>query len=327
MSLLDLSTDDADDGFGLDVDELEMDIGADIFRPSATLADDSFLKDEFSLDAMSLEPLSFCEFGPFSPPSSPRLRKKDASFTHQEIGGVKPEPATSLPPKYFKTVRSSPQKRRMISRTLGQIKSFSFSTPPPGPIALPPVAATPLTVVTRSPSPKTIRPKKVDEDVVIKEEPIEAEPEPVVTPKRQAARMLLAPTPTASPVSSPLPSSPSPGASASSSMASPLRAAPSSPSTTTPIYIKKEVLEDDAFSPMVKMTNKNVAATWTTLQDMPTLPPRYYRGPDSSPEKKRAHSTTFGRMSTFSFKMPKLDADADDSVNFMKRGATMAPQP
>ncbi|KDO24476.1 hypothetical protein SPRG_10292 [Saprolegnia parasitica CBS 223.65] len=302
MSLLDLSTDDADDGFGLAVDELEMDIGADIFRPSATLADDSFLKDEFSLDAMSLEPLLFCEFGPFSPPSSPRLRKKDASFTHTATGSIKPEPATSLPPKYFKT-----------------IKSFSFSTPPPEPIA--PVAATPLTVVTRtSSSPKPIRPKKVDEDVVIKEEAIEAEPEPVVTPKRQAARMLLAPTPTASPVASP-----------QASPASPLRVMPSSPSMATPIYIKKEVV-DDAFSPMLeKSTTKNVvsSAKWTTLQDMPTLPPRYYRGPDSSPEKKRAHSTTFGRMSSFSFKMPKLAAAKtdDDSVNLMKRGAAMGQQP
>ncbi|OQR82325.1 hypothetical protein ACHHYP_16221 [Achlya hypogyna] len=285
MSLLDAD----DEAFDLPVHGLEMDIGADIFRPSANLED--VFKDELDAE-MGLDTLSFYEFGPFSPPSSPRLQMQATSFTH--AGGVKAD----LPPKYFKTVRSSPQKRRMISRTLGQIKSFSFEAPPP------PKATPAPTFATLSPLSMKSKSK-----MAIKQEPKEAAPEPspvpspAVTPKRQPARSLLSQTPSSTPASAlspaaaPLPVEPAVFVPATPAFV------PASPTFVTPVFVKKEV-SDEGFSPLDKATT-TLPTSWGGGHAV--LPPRYLRGPDVEPEKKRAHSTTFGRVSSFSFKQPKQD--------------------
>ncbi|OQS00938.1 hypothetical protein THRCLA_05815 [Thraustotheca clavata] len=212
---------------GLGVTELEMDIGDDIFSPSA------YFHDEL-LDSMALDNLSFVEFGPF-----PSNEKKTTSFIHSDEMCK----STSLPPKYFKRVDSSPEKRRMISRTLSQIKTFSFD-------------------------------KKEEERKVVDDEE-ECKPTTLTTPKRR----VLVPSP------------------------APL---------VTPVFIKREM--NEMLSPTKKEGKKLI--NWTpNASPIGTLPPRYYRGPDTSPEKKRAHSTIFGRVSSFTFdKIPKRNEN-----NIIKR--------
>ncbi|KAF0688569.1 Aste57867_19814 [Aphanomyces stellatus] len=327
MSLLDLpidviSMDEAEDrAFDVDLAKVEMgEIGLtpDVFRPSHNLVEDGFDDgvDDFGglhLDSMSFDTLSFYEYGPFSPTGSPKaataststpaaescVEKVQRSFTHNE------HKDPSLPPKYFKTVRSSPQKRRVVSRTLNQIKKFSFApkTDAP-PAAVPTTPAVPTAApkpIAALPPPEAQKLTAIAAVPFIKEEPM-AEPEPAAT--KTPVRVL------------------------SRSASTPI-VAKSSPLFTTPLLQKAVAPSDLSVSPQDKSTSRGAASValldvtkLSVNQKNVSLPPRYLQGPNSSPEKKRVHSITFGKAASFSFspsKSPKTSLPEGQSPIGLRR--------
>ncbi|CAK4677816.1 hypothetical protein LEN26_020154 [Aphanomyces euteiches] len=305
MSLLDLpidviSMDEAEDRtFDAALSKVEMDAGAltpDMFRPSHNLVEDGFddvASDEFGglpLDHIAFDTLSFYEYGPFSPSASASpsreacMERVDKSFVHNESAEANAK--TALPPKYFKTVKSSPQKRRLVSRSINQLKSFSFDASKDD---------TPPSEASATPAAKTSA-----DEVQIKLEPgIKSEPTEMKTPLR-------APRPRAT--TPPL----------LAKAASPMFSTPLAPQTTP----TKSTPDVSFVSPLAKLTSSTTsltlvdATTWSGNKTV-SLPPRYLQGPNSSPEKKRVHSITFGKSTSFSFspsKSPKTTLTTSSPV-------------
>ncbi|RHY11539.1 hypothetical protein DYB25_005577 [Aphanomyces astaci] len=344
-----ISMDDAEDHMNFDVDLCKMEIFAegrgmqrgkaieaaaaptsafvaDAFCPSYNLVEDGFDDgvDDFGglhLDNTGFDSMSFYEYGPFSPVASPKaadlvLEKVHASFTttnHSELTAsavsVVATMAAKLPPKYFKTVQSSPQKRRVVSRSWNQVKSFSFASSTACAEKTVPSSetlATPTSIINMEPS---------------------REQEPMATLSKTPVRA---------------------GPTRRTATATPIQAKPVPVYCTPMLPLKKASTTNNLashatmfVSPQVKTLStrsspsSSTAASqsgvgmnkWPLDKSNVALPPRYLQGPHASPEKKRVHSITFGKSASFSFSPSKSPRTAllHSSTTSISTGATDPP--
>ncbi|RHY27273.1 hypothetical protein DYB32_006881 [Aphanomyces invadans] len=332
MSLLDLpmnviSMDDAEEHMIFDVDICKMEIFAegragkegvlaptsavsvsDAFCPSHNLVEDGFHDgvDDFGglhLDNTGFDTMSFYEYGPFSPVASPKsganadnaikVEKVHSSFTtatHPPTTSSVDVVAANLPPKYFKTVQSSPQKRRIVSRTWKQIKSFSFASAFPTPDEKTPAPAEAKSSISTEPS------REPESTSSLTKTPVRA------VPTRRP--------PTATPIMA------KPSTVYRTPMLPPKGA---TPATSHAMFVSPQ--EKILSSRLSSASSSSVGSgpvvggilalnKWPLDKTNVSLPPRYLQGPHASPEKKRVHSATFGKTTSFSFgpsKTPKTD--------------------